>query len=345
MLQKLIQKRCFDLCKNSLLNSTVHSTYGILIFENEIIYEGLLTNEDNDQAELNLLNKIDLTKQPHISKSTLFVFGARQYQNANNTIASAMIERLKIKKVIYPLNKLHRFADKNKNENAPEGPSIKVNTFLLRRARILLQPQNSWMTQQRPYIILKYATSSDGFIGRLDKQVWLSNNITKVISHKWRSEVDAILIGTKTAALDNPALTNRLSPGGSPLRIVIDRHLKLTSDLQIFDSAHPTWVFTSEKVPHSNHNLSYFRVDKEQSYLTAILTQLYLHNKPKLLVEGGAHLLQSFIDANLWDEARIFKTPVILSEGVKAPQFSGKLVKKLKLKNNWLEQWIKEAEQ
>jgi len=154
--------------------------------------------------------------------------------------------------------------------------------------------------KHRPWILLKWAQSEDGYIGREGSRLFFSNTLTQTLVHRLRARSQAILVGTTTALTDNPTLTTRLWPGSNPLRLTIDRHGCLPPTLHLLDGSTPTIVYTHES-------------------LREILTDLYNRGIQSLLVEGGAKLLQSFIEEGLWDEARIETAPFCLREGVAAP--------------------------
>lgn len=179
-------------------------------------------------------------------------------------------------------------------------------------------------TTKRPYVILKWAQSSDGFIDRLrssDNQVPVvfSNAHTSMLVHRQRAGVQAIMVGRRTALLDNPSLTVRHWPGESPLRIVLDRELSLPSTLRIFDGEIPTLIFTALADVPTRQGVEYVTLDFTQPILPQLLSELYKRRVQSLLVEGGACLLQSFIDADLWDEVHVETAPFLLKNGVQAP--------------------------
>jgi diaminohydroxyphosphoribosylaminopyrimidine deaminase/5-amino-6-(5-phosphoribosylamino)uracil reductase len=185
--------------------------------------------------------------------------------------------------------------------------------------------------KQQPYIILKWAQSSDAKIapqnppegGTLEhdvaKRLLISNEITNRLVHKWRSEEAAILVGTNTALLDDPELTTRLWPGKNPVRLIIDKELKLPGSLKLFDGSVKTIVFTYlEK--DDNEFLNYHQLNKDENMLTQILVELYEQQIQSVIVEGGAKLLQSFIDEGLWDEARVITNrQLTIGNGLAAP--------------------------
>ena len=212
------------------------------------------------------------------------------------------------------------------------------------------------MTRKRPFIILKWAESADGFISKKNETTPISNAFSKRLVHKWRSEVDAIMVGTTTAALDNPALTNRLYYGKTPIRVVLDRNLSLSKSLKIFDGLVKTLVFSELKNAESFdlskndentegggdelkienskfdedgttdfeqmhlENVEHHFIPFDDNVLDTILEKLLAQKIGILFVEGGEKLLSSFIKRGLWDEARIFTTSRTLGEGIAAPK-------------------------
>ena len=190
-------------------------------------------------------------------------------------------------------------------------------------ARALNPAFMTFQIRKRPYVYLKWAQSADGFmdIRREDASVpsvLLSSAETLRRVHRLRSEVAAIMVGTRTALLDNPSLTVRHWAGRSPVRVVLDRTLKLPVGSHLLDGAVPTLVFTAVEV-ESRPNVEYVQIDFGQEVLSQVLQYLYGQNLNSLMVEGGAELLESFLDAGLWDEAWVETAPVVLGAGVKAP--------------------------
>jgi diaminohydroxyphosphoribosylaminopyrimidine deaminase/5-amino-6-(5-phosphoribosylamino)uracil reductase len=181
-------------------------------------------------------------------------------------------------------------------------------------------------TLKRPYVYLKWAQSADGFIDRVRgdasvRPVVFSSPETLQQVHKKRSEVAAIMVGTRTALLDNPSLTVRYWSGNSPVRVVLDRTLSIPPHYHLLDGTVPTLVFTSLECA-STPNVDYVTIDfsREEDVLTQVLSHLYSHKLTSLLVEGGARLLTHFLQAKLWDECQIETSPIHLGDGVKAPQ-------------------------
>lgn len=191
----------------------------------------------------------------------------------------------------------------------------------------------AFMQHLRPYIILKWAESADGFMGN-DNQtpIWLSNTLSKKIVHQWRSEEDAIIVGTNTAQTDNPQLNVRDWTGRNPIRIVIDKNLRLAKNLHLFDGSQTTFCYNLIKEDYLP-NIEYIKI-KENDFINHLLADLYSKKIQSLIVEGGNILLNSLLEANLFDEIRIFRTPKSLGKGLPAPQPKGTLVYKEQILDN-----------
>jgi diaminohydroxyphosphoribosylaminopyrimidine deaminase/5-amino-6-(5-phosphoribosylamino)uracil reductase len=217
-------------------------------------------------------------------------------------------------------------------------------------------------TKQRPYIILKWAQTADGYIGAslnppgegtsrdfdvskiFNNRLLISNEYSNRLVHKWRSAEAAILVGTNTALLDNPALTTRLWAGPSPIRLVLDMNLRLPSSLRIFNEEARTIIFNSAK-NEEKENLLYYQLKKEDNIIHQMMDALYKLNIQSILVEGGAKLLQSFIDEGLWDEARIISNNrltladnQLVKDGLHAPFLKGAIKEnEIKLESDSIE--------
>ena len=178
--------------------------------------------------------------------------------------------------------------------------------------------------KQRPYVILKWAQTEDGFFAPDDgSQFWITGDMSKRLVHQWRSEEDAILVGKNTALIDNPLLNVRHGLGKSPKRVVIDRNLDLPKHLNLFDQSVETFVFNAIKTDIEG-KVKYISLEDFDNFVPQyILFQLYLQDVQSIIIEGGAKTLQAFIDAGLWDEARVFTGNVNLTKGIKAPVIQG----------------------
>ena len=183
--------------------------------------------------------------------------------------------------------------------------------------------------KQRPYIILKWAETQDGFFAPdNDTQFWITGPEARQLVHKWRSEEDAVLVGKNTARIDNPQLNVREWNGRSPKRVVIDRRLELSADLYLFDQSVETLVFNEIKTDIDG-KIKYIALEDFDNYVPQyILFQLYIQDIQSVIIEGGAATLQAFIAAGLWDEARIFTGNLNLGTGIMSPVIKGLIQKK-----------------
>jgi diaminohydroxyphosphoribosylaminopyrimidine deaminase/5-amino-6-(5-phosphoribosylamino)uracil reductase len=185
---------------------------------------------------------------------------------------------------------------------------------------------NLFHQKNRPYIILKWAQTEDGFVDLIRKKNdpiqpnWITDDYCRMMVHKWRSEEAGIMVGTEAALKDNPKLNVRSWSGNDPLRIVLDQHLRLPSHLSLFDRSIPTIVY-SGKEKASLENLEYVKLNFDDNVLISIMDDLYKRSIQSIIIEGGAKLLNSFIINNLWDEARVFTGPVNFEKGIRAPEF------------------------
>jgi len=193
-----------------------------------------------------------------------------------------------------------------------------------------LEINNRFFTRvqkQRPYVILKWEQTSDGYFPpAANSQFWITGEASRKLVHQWRSEEDAILVGKNTALIDDPQLNVRYTSGKSPKRVVIDRNLELPAHLRLFDRSVETFVFNAVKTDVDG-KIKYISLEDFDNFVPQyILFQLYLQDVQSLIIEGGAQTLNSFIDARLWDEARVFTGKIALKQGIKAPVIEGDII-------------------
>ena len=183
------------------------------------------------------------------------------------------------------------------------------------------------IAQQRPYIILKWARTANGYFAPKNSvQQWISGPLSKKLVHKWRTEEDAILVGKQTAIADNPALSAREWPGKNPIRIAIDRKLEIPADSQLYNADAKTIIFNEQKTSVEG-NIHFIEMEDMQYYLPQkIAYQLYLMDIQSIIVEGGANMLNQFISAELWDEARVFNSASSWDTGIHSPVINGNIM-------------------
>jgi len=195
--------------------------------------------------------------------------------------------------------------------------------------------------QKRPYIILRWAESADGFIDPVRKEhtrksIPISSALSRQMSHRWRSEEQAILVGANTAINDNPSLVPTLWPGNTPLRLILDSKLRTPPDSRLFTDGHPTFVFN--RLKHGQEgNLSFNKVNQGLDMIEAMKAEMYRQNILSVMVEGGAGTIRSFLSSGNWDEIRRFRSPDYLGEGLAAPQISIQPDQRLEIGDDLLE--------
>jgi len=192
------------------------------------------------------------------------------------------------------------------------------------QGRWLAARRNHFVTNHRPYVILKYAMSIDGFIGKETHQVLLSNPASWRLVHRIRQSMDAIMVGTGTVLTDDPQLTNRLFWGKEPVRVIPDLHGRLDLSGRVFQGPGQTWVFRSSRLPpppDCPSHIRFFLLDSREDPLPLMLQSLADEGITGLLVEGGMKLLRSFLAAGLWDEAVVSSCQTFIAEGVPNPGF------------------------
>ncbi|HCY40310.1 MAG TPA: bifunctional diaminohydroxyphosphoribosylaminopyrimidine deaminase/5-amino-6-(5-phosphoribosylamino)uracil reductase RibD [Prolixibacteraceae bacterium] len=330
---EIFMQRCLDLALLGMGNVAPNPMVGcVIVHEGIIIGEGYHEKYGEAHAEVNAIRSV---KNPELlPKSTLYVSLEPCAHFGKTPPCSDLIIENQIPHVI--IGTIDPFAEvAGKGIEKMRKAGIEVEMGLLeKKCRTLNRRFFIFHEKKRPYIILKWAQTLDGFIDTDRSETvhptWITNALAKRLVHKQRSEESAILIGTNTAQYDNPALTVREWSGTQPIRMVIDRVGRLDPGLQIFDRKSSTWVFTSAEMTGSE-NLKYIRLDFNQNILPQLMDELYRRNILSVIVEGGSKLLNSFIDINLWDEAFVYTGNQFFGKGVAAPHISGKTLAYRKL--------------
>lgn len=314
-------RRCIELAKNGLCNVPPNPMVGaVIVCDGRIIGEGYHIRCGEAHAEVYAIRSV---KDDSLLKhSTIYVsLEPCSHYGKTPPCTDLIIEKQIPRIVIGCQDPFSEVAGRGIQKLRDAGREVTVGV-LEEECKSLIRRFITFNTLHRPFITLKWAESADHFIDieRTDgKPVTLSSPLTSMLVHKKRAETDAIMIGRRTALLDNPSLTVRHWHGPNPIRIVLDRTLSLPNDLQIFNGNVPTLIFTEEQQPEKK-NITYVTINFNHNPLEQIMKVLYQQKIQSLLVEGGSQLLQSFIDDDLWDEAYIEKCPDRLHYGVKAPQ-------------------------
>ena len=315
--------RCIQLAGNGFCNAAPNPTVGAVIVHNDrIIGEGYHIRCGEGHAEVNAIASVK--DESLLKDSTIYVsLEPCSHYGKTPPCADLIISKGIPRVVVGCIDPFSLVSGRGIQKLKDAGIDVKVGV-LEKECKNLIRRFITFNTQKRPYITLKWAESADGFIDAIrnnGKPAILSTPLTSIYVHKLRAENKAILVGRRTALLDNPSLTVRNWHGNNPIRVVIDRKLNLPETLHLFDKTVHTLVFT-EKERAEETNLTFIRIDFGQDIIPQILTELYNRKIQTLLVEGGSMLLQSFIDAKLWDEIYIEHARTKLYEGVESPRVS-----------------------
>jgi diaminohydroxyphosphoribosylaminopyrimidine deaminase/5-amino-6-(5-phosphoribosylamino)uracil reductase len=320
-LDEQYMSRCFQLAKLGMGKVASNPLVGaIIVYDDRIIGEGWHDEYGAAHAEVNAVNSVKKEDEYLLASSTIYVSLEPCFHYGKTPPCVNLILKHGFKRVVIScLDVDARVCGKSVSKLQSEG--VEVLTGVLKTAgEHLARRFITLRSKKRPYIILKWAQSQDGFLGKEGEQVWLTGKTAKTLVHKWRTEESAIMVGTNTALIDNPQLNNRLYPGNPPLRIVLDRKGRLPDDLHLFDGSIPTLYVTEQE--RNIPNVEILRSTFDENIIPVILDYLYQKDIKSLIVEGGNTLLNSFIKKELWDEARIFTAPVRLGNGVFSPVIS-----------------------
>jgi diaminohydroxyphosphoribosylaminopyrimidine deaminase/5-amino-6-(5-phosphoribosylamino)uracil reductase len=310
---QLFMQRCIDLAQNGMGAVAPNPMVGaLLVYENRIIGEGWHQQFGGPHAEVHCIQSVANEDKQFIPQSTLYVSLEPCNHFGKTPPCSDLIIQSQIKKVVIackdPFEKVNGSGIKKLEDN-----KVEVITGILEKEAIQLNKRFFiFHQQQMPYVILKWAESADGFIAKPQgKPFKISNYITDKLVHKWRSEEAAIIVGTYTVLNDNPSLTTRNWQGKNPLRIYIDKRLRVDAKYKILDNSTDTLILNLEKNEKVDLN-EFVMMEDETKLIEELLQLLYKKGIQSLIVEGGTNLLQSFIESNCWHEARVIKNTEII---------------------------------
>lgn len=321
-------QRCIELAELGAGNVSPNPMVGaVIVHEDNIIGEGFHERYGQAHAEVNAVQQVlaDFDDAEYLLKqSTIYVSLEPCAHYGKTPPCADLIIKYRIPKVVVGCRDPFAQVDGKGIEKLKEaGIAVTVG---------VLEAECQWLNRrfftrvqkQRPYVILKWAQTNEGYFAPYDKsQFWITGEESRRLVHQWRSEEDAVLIGKHTAAIDNPQLTTRHWPGKSPKRIVIDRKLELNKNLSIYDQNIETLIFNEIKTDIDG-KVKYIALEDFDRFVPQyILFQLYMQDIQSVIIEGGAHTLNSFINEGLWDEARVFTGEAVLERGIKAPCING----------------------
>ncbi len=320
---KIYMRRCFELARKGLGMTRTNPLVGCVIVHNDrIIGEGYHHEFGGPHAEVNAIRSV---KDPSLfPEATLYASLEPCAHQGKTPPCSRLIHQKGIRRVVIsnkdPFPRVNGLGVKEMEE-----AGIDVLTGCLEEEGYSLNRRFfMYQLRKRPYVVLKWAQTIDGFIDLVREPEdpigtnWITDEVSRTLVHKWRSEEGAIMVGTNTIIADNPRLNIRRWTGDHPVRITIDRNGRLSESAYILDGSQATIVFTGVLAKYSGKTRS-IRVDPSYD-LGDLLEELYDQKIISVFVEGGAKLHGSFLADGLWDEARVFTGKMAFSQGVRAPE-------------------------
>jgi len=317
----------------------------VVVHHEKIIGEGWHRHFGGPHAEVWAVHDAETRNNEHLlTESTVYVTLEPCSHTGKTPPCADLLVRKKVKRVVICNSDPNPLVSGRGIKRLREA-GIEVDCDVLSERGLELNKRFfTQVNKNRPYVILKWAETADGFLsGQNGQPVQITGDLSNVRVHKWRSEEDAILIGYNTAINDNPKLNVRHWKGINPVRIVMDRHLKLPETLHLFDKTQATFVAnlrnetSSGDFPDryiSDKQISYLKLNEGTNEIEDLLNQLSQRGIQSVLVEGGAVILQSFLDSGLWDEIRRCQGTLVLNHGVSAPSFRGTLTESKKAEND-----------
>ena len=315
-------RRCLVLARYADGKTAPNPMVGsVIVFNDEIIGEGYHNAYGEPHAEVNAINAVK--NKELLPKSTLYVNIEPCSHYGKTPPCADLIINCEIPKVVIGM------ADPNPKVNGKgieklQKAGIEVVTGVLEdECKNLNRRFITFIEKKRPYIILKWAETADHYIDLIRENsktppLKISNSITKTLNHQIRTQEASILVGTNTALLDNPHLTVRKWSGKNPVRMVIDKNLKIPKNYNIFDNSTKTLIFNNLN-NKTEENTEFIKLNFAENIIPQILNELHKRQLQSVIVEGGKTLLQSFINLNLWDECHIEQSEQIVKNGVPAP--------------------------
>ena len=315
-------RRALELAQRGKLHVSPNPMVGcVIVYEDRIIGEGYHTAYGQSHAEVNAINSVK--NKELLSKSTLYLTLEPCSHYGKTPPCADLLIQYNIPQIYVAVSDPNpKVAGKGIEKLKASGCKVEVG-LLEKQARELNKRFFCYHQNQRPYIILKWAQTLDGYMDcntrdcQDRKPYWITNDLLRIKTHQWRAEEDAIFVGANTLIHDNPQLNVRYCAGKNPIRVTFATR-DINPNLHFFDNTQQSIVFNYEREEKTD-KLHFCKLSKEENYVEAIVKQLYNMNIQSVLIEGGEHTLQSFLKTNLWDEARVLIGNKCFGKGLHAP--------------------------
>ncbi len=343
MVHEFYMRRCLELAVLGNGNVSPNPMVGcVIVHEDQIIGEGYHQKIGEAHAEVNavknVLDKYGDSAADLLKNATAYVSLEPCAHFGKTPPCADLLIKHQIKKVVIGNPDPFESVNGKGIEKLKSAGIEVVSGILEEECKLVNRRFFTRINEHRPYFILKWAQTSDGFFAPEDQsQQWISGAEAKTLTHQWRSEEDAILVGKNTVLADNPQLNTREVVGKNPIRLIIDKNLEIPSHYHIFNEVAKTIIFNEIKTDVVG-NIHYVQMEDMHFYLPQkIAYQLYLMDIQSVIIEGGANMLSQFIAANLWNEARIFTSNAEWKKGIEAPKINGKILEETAVGNDKLQ--------
>ncbi|RYJ45712.1 bifunctional diaminohydroxyphosphoribosylaminopyrimidine deaminase/5-amino-6-(5-phosphoribosylamino)uracil reductase RibD [Flavobacterium beibuense] len=349
MNHELYMQRCLDLAAQGLREAMPNPSVGaVLVYNGKIIGEGHTSPYGGPHGEVNCVNSVKEEDKHLIPLSTLYVSLEPCSHYGKTPPCCDLIIQQQIKTIVIGITDPHEKVAGNGIKKLKEANREVIIGVLEKECREFNRRFFTFHEKKRPYIILKWAQTADGFISPSQKNrpndgtveskkpVWIANSYSRQLVHKWRSEEMSILAGTNTVMDDNPKLDVRDWTGPNPTRIILDRNNRIPGSYFVKNQKINTIILTEKTNLPNLGNFLFEKIDFNESLPRQITQVLYQHNIQSVIIEGGRQTLQTFIDYGLWDEARVFKGETLFHEGIKAPVLNATAAKRYTVLNDEL---------
>jgi diaminohydroxyphosphoribosylaminopyrimidine deaminase/5-amino-6-(5-phosphoribosylamino)uracil reductase len=335
-----------QIAKNGIGSAHPNPSVGaVIVYHDKIIGEGFTSNYGGNHAEVNAVNSI---KNKQILKEATIYVTLEPCSHFGKTPPCAdLLVKHQFKKVVIGCVDSNSLVAGKGIERLKKAHIEVIVGVLEAECKAHHKRFFTVQEQKRPYIILKWAQTIDGFVAPLARSeqnpVWISNNYSQQLVHKFRAQEHSILVGTNTVIADNPKLNVRSWFGNNPLRIVLDKSLRIPKKINIYDGSVKTIFISSNKMTgkrlqllEKENNIIFEQIDFSKNIAQQLCEVLHKHKIQSVIIEGGTKTLQTFIDADLWDEARVFTGDTLFKTGIKAPILTAKITATAKIKNDIL---------
>lgn len=331
-------KRCLSLAKKGIGSTRPNPSVGaVIVVDDKIIGEGFTSLYGGPHAEVNAIRSVK--DDELLKRATIYVTLEPCSHHGKTPPCSDLIIEKGIPNVVVGCMDTNSLVSGRGIQRLKDSGVNVLTGVLEEDCKEHHKRFFTFHNKKRPYIILKWAESKDGFIAPKERDeiapVWITNEVSRQLVHQWRSEEHAILVGTNTVIDDNPKLNVRSYEGLNPIRIVIDRNLRISKGSHVYDQSVKT-IFITEREEENSENLIFEQVDFTKPLALQICDILHQQNIQSIIIEGGSQTLQTFIDESLWDEARVFVGNNRFGDGVKAPVLIQDPIEQRKIKSDQL---------